>query len=387
MALKDVMKDIEGYTEIVQEIKTLRKYGTDYMERKGEVERMVNLLHPRTINLRVSEIIDETPTAKTFRLTAPDGLSLPPFMAGQYINIFLEVKGVRTSRPYSIASSPSQTGYYDITIRSVEDGFVSSYFLDEAAIGDTFESTSPAGTFTYNPLFHGKDLVFLAGGSGITPFMSMIREVSQRGLDRRIHLIYGSRDKKDVIFAEELKQTAARHGNIQVSTVISSPPRGFKGLKGFITAGLMKELLGDVSNKTFYVCGPDVMYDFCLNELSKLGIQKRKIRTEVYGPPKDVAKQPGWPGEIGPDSVFSVRLKGGKALAAKASEPLMISLERAGVVIPALCRSGECSLCRTKLLAGRVFQPEGVRLRKSDRDFGYIHPCMAYPLSDLEILL
>ncbi|HOW99516.1 MAG TPA: 2Fe-2S iron-sulfur cluster-binding protein, partial [Deltaproteobacteria bacterium] len=62
-------------------------------------------------------------------------------------------------------------------------------------------------------------------------------------------------------------------------------------------------------------------------------------------------------------------------------------LERAGIVIPALCRSGECSLCRTKLLKGEVFQPEGVKLRKSDIQFGYIHPCMAYPLSDLEIML
>jgi ferredoxin len=124
-----------------------------------------------------------------------------------------------------------------------------------------------------------------------------------------------------------------------------------------------------------------------LKELEKLGIPKRKIRTEVYGPPKDVITQPGWPRDVKPEDVFTVRIKNGKSIPAKASEPLMISLERTGVVIPALCRSGECSLCRTKLLSGRVFQPEGVRLRKSDRQFGYIHPCMAYPLTDLEILL
>jgi len=64
-----------------------------------------------------------------------------------------------------------------------------------------------------------------------------------------------------------------------------------------------------------------------------------------------------------------------------------VSLERSGITIPALCRSGECSLCRTKLLSGKVFQPNGVKLRKSDRRFGYIHPCMAYPLEDIEIML
>jgi ferredoxin len=129
------------------------------------------------------------------------------------------------------------------------------------------------------------------------------------------------------------------------------------------------------------------MYDFCLKELAKLDIKKRRIRTEVYGPPKDVSAQPGWPEGIKPDTLFTIRLKGGKTIEAKASEPLMISLERNGITIPALCRSGECSLCRTKMLSGKVFQPEGVKLRKSDRTFGYIHPCMAYPLSDLDILL
>ena len=386
MALKDVMKDIEGYTEIVEEIKTLRKYGSDYTDRKGEVERMIALLHPKTVNLAVSEITAETPTAKTFRLVGATG-HLPPFMAGQYINVFVETGGVRTSRPYSIASSPSQTGYYDITIRGVEDGFVSSYFLEEVKVGDAFESSSPAGTFTYNPLFHGRDLVFLAGGSGVTPFMSMIREVSQRGLDRRIHLIYGSRDVKDIIFEEELEQITGRHPNIVVSHVISNPPERFRGLKGFITAELMKDLLGDVSAKTFYVCGPEVMYDFCRKELEKLGIARRRIRTEVYGPPKNVTCQPGWPGDVKSADTFTVRIRGGRTIPARAGEPLMISLERGGVIIPALCRSGECSLCRTKLLSGRVFQPDGVKLRRSDRQFGYIHPCMAYPLQDLEILL
>ncbi|RPI93371.1 MAG: hypothetical protein EHM32_08080, partial [Spirochaetales bacterium] len=72
---------------------------------------------------------------------------------------------------------------------------------------------------------------------------------------------------------------------------------------------------------------------------------------------------------------------------AKAGEPVLTALERAGIVVPALCRCGECSMCRMKLLSGKVFQPRGVLLRKSDRDSGYIHSCAAYPLTDLEIML
>jgi len=107
----------------------------------------------------------------------------------------------------------------------------------------------------------------------------------------------------------------------------------------------------------------------------------------MYGPPKDVTKQAGWPAGIGSDSLMTVRIKGGGSIRVRATEPLMNSLERSGITIPALCRSGECSLCRTKLISGKVFQPEGARIRKSDRMFGYIHPCLAYPLSDLEILV
>ena len=129
------------------------------------------------------------------------------------------------------------------------------------------------------------------------------------------------------------------------------------------------------------------MYTFCLKELNKLGIAKRKIRVEVFGPSKNVTLQPGWPQEIALNKEFNVYLKDGKTIKARAGEPLMVSLERNNIVIPALCRSGECSLCRTKLLSGKVFQSQGVKLRKSDRDFGYIHPCMAYPLEDLSLLI
>jgi glycine betaine catabolism B len=386
MALKDVLKDIEGYQDIRHDIEILKKYGTDYTSQIGVVERIIEGLHPKKIQLRVSEIWQETKSTKTLRFVAKDGF-LPPFQAGQYINIFVDTGSIRTSRAYSISSSPTQLGYYDITIRSVEDGFVSSYFLDDVRVGDELESTSPSGYFFYNPLFHGEDLVFLAGGSGITPFMSMIREVAERGLARRIHLIYGSQDPEDVIFHDELKEITRRHKNVSLSLIISNPPKGYVGLTGFITSELIKDVIGDISSKTFYICGPEVMYDFCLKELAKLDIKKRRIRTEVYGPPKDVSAQPGWPEGIKPDTLFTIRLKGGKTIQAKASEPLMISLERNGVTIPALCRSGECSLCRTKMLVGKVFQPEGVKLRKSDRTFGYIHPCMAYPLTDLDILL
>jgi len=386
MKTDDWKKDIEGYADIQKEIEACRKYGIDYTIEKAKVAQIINRLHPSKLKLKVSEVREETPSATTFRLVSQDNY-LPPFQAGQYISLSVEIGRVRTSRPYSISSPPNQIGFYDITVRRVENGFVSSYLLDKVKVGDTFETSPPLGDFYYNPLFHGNDLVFLAGGSGITPFMSMIREVTERGLKRRLHLIYGSQFLDDVIFNDELTYRVRNHENLTYTLVISNPPEGYKGPTGFITADLIRDTVDDIASKTFYICGPEEMYDFCLPELEKLEIPKRKIRKELIGPPKDVSKDPGWPKDVSRNAEFRVKVIGKKIITARAGEPLIVSLERGGIAMPAPCRSGACSLCRVKLLSGKVFQPRDVLLRKSDRQFGYIHSCLAYPLEDLEIIM
>ncbi len=386
MSSRDIMEQIEGYGRIREEMLVCRKYGIDYTVEKGHTARLMGLLHPRAVRLRVGTVVRETATASTLRMVPVDGY-LPPFQAGQYINLFVEKNGVRTSRPYSISSAPHQTGYYDLTVRRVENGFVSDMLLDSVKPGDEFESTSPAGNFYFNPLYHEKSMVCLAGGSGVTPFMSMIREITDRGLDRTVHLIYGSRAEDDIIFHEELKDRAARYGGFSYTPVISEPSKSCSELGGFITADLMRKVLRDTNSKTYYICGPSGMYEFCMPELEKIGIPERRVRREMFGPPRDITAEPGWPEAIRGAAEFRVSVRGGRTVKAKAGEPVLTALERSGIVVPALCRCGECSMCRMKLLSGKVFQPRGVLLRKSDRDSGYIHSCAAYPLTDLEIML
>lgn len=383
----DIKTQIEGYADILKENEILRKYALDRTVQKGRVAAAVNRLHPAALALQVSRIIKETESTATLRLVMADGGHLPPFLAGQYINLCVDIAGIRTSRPYSISSPPSQTAYYDITVRRVPGGFVSLYLLDEIKTGQLLTSTSPAGTFYHNPLFHGDDLVFIAGGSGITPFMSMLREVTDRGLERKIHLVYGSRSEDDIIFAAELQQRAAAHDNLTVTPVISEPSPARAGPAGFITKDLLKKLLGELGGKMFYICGPEAMYTFVKKELAGLAIPGRRIRIEVYGPPTDVTAQPGWPEDIRADDRFKVTLPGDGVISVSAGEPLMVGLERAGLTLNTRCRSGACSLCRTLLLAGKVFHAPGAKLRKSDSISGYIHPCMAYPLSDLELMI
>lgn len=382
----EVKESIAGYSEISRELEICRKYGIDYTAQKGKWQAAVERLHPKRLQLRVARVIQETATTSTLRLVADSGY-LPPFQAGQYINVFVEIDGVRTARPYSISSPPNQIAYYDITIRRVPDGFVSSYLLDQVKVGDTLESTGPAGNFYYNPLNHGKDLVFLAGGSGITPFMSMIREVTDRLLDRKIHLLYGCRSKQEAIFHEELLNRAAGYANFTYDLVISDAKADDHGLTGLLDANLIRSQVGDTSRKTFYLCGPQEMYSFCIPELKKLGVPDRRIRQEVFGSPSKVNLDPAWPKEIAPETVFTAELSSGQKIPARADEPLLIALEKAGIAVENSCRSGECSICRVKLLTGKVFQTSSAKVRQSDRQAGYIHSCAAYPISDVKLMV
>jgi ferredoxin-NADP reductase len=405
------LQDISEHLRVSRQRRALRQpgQGVDYTAEGDTVQQIVSRIHPRRMQLRVTEIIQETPTTKTFRFERMDG-PLPPFRPGQYVNLFVDVDGVLTSRPYSISSPPptlvprlaegaaSEGGHrheysrwhntLDLTVRDKPGGFVAPYLFNEVEIGDEFETTGPAGSFYHEPLIDGDDLVFLAGGSGITPFMSILRDTLARGTassPRQIHLLYGSRVPEDVIFGDELAELAASHPNLEYSLVISEPPRGYEGLSGFLTADLVADRIGDLQGKTFYICGPSIMYYFCLACLTGLGVPQYKIKRELYGPPDDVTAEPDWPQDLPADAMFTVEVDDHGAIRALAGEPLMNSLERYGIVVPAVCRAGECSACRIRLLSGRVFQPAHTGLRESDRQHGYIHACVSYPLQDLRI--
>jgi len=383
--VKKILSQVERYSEIEQEVINARKYGVDHSEQKGVWTQAVKQLHPSKMELKVADIVKASESADSLRLVRVNGC-LPPFQAGQYIHLAADINGVRIGRPYSISSAPNQTAYYEITIKRKANAFVSDYLLNQIKIGDILESSGPSGHFYYNPIYHGKNLVFIAGGSGITPFMSMVREVTEKGLDRNIHLIYGCSTPNDVPFLDELQSRSERFSNFKFSLVISDPAEGWNGLSGFIDAELLKKLGIDTDHCMFYICGPTQMYNFCIPELKKLNVPQKRIRQEVVAQPENISQDPAWPSGVSPTTIFTMQLNDGSSIPARAGESLLVSLERAGIFQKNLCRAGECSLCRVKLTEGKVFQPSTTLVRESDRKFGYIHSCASYPLSDLAII-
>lgn len=370
--------------EILNDIAITRKNGRDLILERNRTKEIISGIHPEKLELRVAEIYEVTKDAKVIRLVSKNGY-LPPFQAGQYINIFTVIDGVRTSRPYSISSSPKQRAYYEITVARIATGFVSDYLIDKVKVGDEFEANGPAGTFHFNPVFHYKKSVFLAGGSGITPFMSMSREILESDMNREIYLIYGCRNEEVAIYHNELTEMDKKHDNFHYKLVVSDEDAEFTGRKGFIDANCIKELVSKLDDCTFYMCGPQIMTDFCMKVLEELNIKGRNIRREMLGSRQDIQNEPGWPTELNGTEIFKVKV-GDQVIDAKSNESLLTAIERAGLRVNVCCRSGECSLCRVKLVSGNVFMPRGVLLRLADEKFGYIHSCKAYPISDLEIM-
>ncbi|MFX1504204.1 MAG: ferredoxin--NADP reductase, partial [Promethearchaeota archaeon] len=150
-----MFKDLKKFTYAQKRQKWREEVG-ELPEYFDSLENLHDRIHPGKIWLKVSDIKDLSHDTKLYRLIpARSTKALPPFRAGQYIGLTIEINGVRTSRPYSIVSSPNQHAYYEVGIRKKENGFVSVYLYSNLKIGDILESTEPLGVFYNNRLFHG----------------------------------------------------------------------------------------------------------------------------------------------------------------------------------------------------------------------------------------
>ena len=171
----------------------------------------------------------------------------------------------------------------------------------------------------------------------------MAKEVANGTQDCDLTILYGSVSSDDIVMKAELD--AIKSDKVHIVHVLSGDEPDWKGERGFLTAELIKKYSAD--DTTYFICGPQVMYTFHLT-----------VRRGVH---EDV-------------------------IPAKATESLVVALERAGIRIETGCRSGECGFCRTKVLKGSVYVcPENDGRRAADKDFNYVHACAAYPTSDVTV--
>lgn len=364
--------------------KALACGSTDHVTGVYGSNKLASRLHPKEQHLTIAEIIEHGDNAKSFVLT---GKNLAPFRAGQYVSVSLKIGSSVLTRPYSISCSPKWAleGKYALTIKRQQDGFASGWILDNWKVGDEITVSGPEGTFYYEPLRDAKHVVGLAGGCGITPFLSMAYAIRDGVEDFRLTLLYGSRKECDILYHSELEEIAKATGKVKIVHILSDEQKeGYE--YGFITAEAIQAACGTEPCSVF-LCGPAAMYAFVDKEVEKLKLAGKFVRHELYAAPASPGKLKGYPG--GADKRFTLTVKrygDTLTLPMEADETVLVALERAGVAAPSRCRGGECGWCRAKLDKGEVFLPEYLdKRRMADVSAGYIHPCCSYPLSDLSI--
>ncbi len=345
------------------------------------VNELAKRLHPTAQYLKIAEIVQETHDAKSFVLVPDEEAGtreLAPFKAGSYINVRTTLAGSVARRTYSLSSSPKEAleGKYRITVKLKEGGFLSAWLHNEAKVGDKLTATEPGGHVTHSGIRDCKKVVALAGGSGITPFMSMAKAIDEGTEDFEMTLLYGARTEADLVFRADFDAIAARCPKVKVVYVLSEEQKeGFEA--GFITAELIKKYAG-AEQFSIYAVGPGAMCDFLDRELPKLGLAQKFIRMERT---EDVCDA----GEV-KDYTLTVHYRDElHTIPARSDETVLTAFERAGLAVNNKCRVGYCGFCRSRLVKGEYHANRYERLRIADKQFHYFHPCCSYPMSDMEI--
>ena len=388
MKVKGFLKDVGGASRVTKARLNAFKNASAEPVTVDPIHEVAYALYPGKLPLVVTDIRPAGKTAKTFRFQAKDGRRLPLFRAGQFMVLDFSIGESLISRPYTISSSPVHTvgenSYVEITVKRNPDGLIADYLNDSVKVGDVFPGMIGCGEFFHEPLRDAHNVVALAGGVGITPFASMAGEIAAGRLDIDLTILYGSNSSDDITMYDELSAFEGEH--VKVVHVIAGDEPDWQGERGFINAELIRKYSkGDTS---YFICGPQGMYGPMAKALQELNVPARRIRFEVFGQPKDISQYEGYPADR-KNETFDLTVVRGiheDVIPARADESLAVALERAGIRIETACRSGECGFCRTKVLSGEVYiSPVSDGRRAADKDFGYVHACAAYPLSNVKI--
>ncbi len=355
---------------------------------------LAKALHPKKQFLKVAKVIERAEDCKSFVLVPDEEKgtkALAYFGAGKYLTVFEEVEGMKITRAYSISSKPKDSleGRYMLTIKRVDGGLMSNYILDNWTIGTKVTVSAPEGHFEYQPLRDAKNVICIAGGSGITPFISMAGAILDGDEEFNMTLLYGSRNKDAVLFRDELEEIK-KTGKINVTHVLSDKDAdtsedGFEA--GFITAELIKKYAPENEPYSVFICGPQAMYEFLDKEIEKLKLPKKYVRHEMFGEFRNPKAQADYPSDIPETVSVTVTIQDEtKTVTGSTNDTVLQILEKNGIAAPSRCRSGECGFCHSHLLSGKVYVPKHLEYRRlADFKFNCIHPCCTFPLTDLVI--
>jgi ferredoxin-NADP reductase/DMSO/TMAO reductase YedYZ heme-binding membrane subunit len=338
--------------------------------------------------LKIARIFDETHDVKTFRFVSPDGGPLPfEHVAGQYLNLKLTIDGRRVNRSYTIASSPTRPAYCEISVKKAANGYGSKHLHETWREGQLVKVSAPAGKF-YFAGHESERVVLIAGGIGITPMMSVVRSLTDRGWTGEMYLLFSVRLVKDVVFEDELAYLQARFPNLKVKiTVTNDPETPWNGPRGQITRDMIAGFVPDLKRGPVMLCGPDRMMTAMRELLVTIGIPDAEIHQEAFiSPPQPKEGEPEVEEIEAGDGDRELHFKrSDKRVQLTNGLTVLEAAEECGVSIPYECRSGICGQCKTRLLTGRVAMEVQDALTAGEKSKGLILACQARAVKDIVV--
>lgn len=342
--------------------------------------------------LKVAEVKRETAEAVSIAFEIPAELSANyKYKQGQYVTLKLQLNGEEVRRSYSVCSSPLLDEKMRVAVKKVTGGKMSGYLNDTLKAGDTLEVMTPMGSFhSTMDATHKKNYVLFAGGSGITPMLSIIKTVLVAEPQSSIVLLYGNRDEASIIFRNELEKIATENADkVKVVNVLenSSEPDSSL-LRGIMTPekvkALVENFVGLNLDNEFFICGPTPMMRNAENTLLELKIPKEKIHLEYFTVVEDDSKKtdsvevPEVASNVtvimdGEETTFELSSTGKSVLDAAMDE---------GVDVPFSCKGAVCCTCKAKVLEGKVQMEKNFALTDSEVEDGYILTCQSHPVTE-----
>lgn len=342
--------------------------------------------------LKVKRIIHETKDAISIAFEQPTDKKIN-YKSGQFLTLITTIDGKELRRAYSLCSSPFTDEDLVVTVKRVENGLMSNWLPENLKEGQRLKVMEPMGVFTteYNPS-NKRHIIMFAGGSGITPMMSIIKSILVKEPESIVSLIYCNRDIDSIIFKDELDKLQTQdQGRLHVIHVLDNAPMNWQGYSGLLNPEMLTKLFERIPNwgiekTTYLMCGPEGMMKNVETLLAEHNIPKEKIFKEsfVAGTIDKEQKPTATATEVeAKERKVIIRYDG-------AEYEVMVSPDRAiletaldmGIDLPYSCQSGLCTACRGKAISGKVKLDEEEGLSEAELAEGYVLTCVGHPVTD-----
>ena len=342
-------------------------------------------------SLKVTDVIMETKDAVSIGFEVPANLHEDfKYKQGQYLTIKLNIEGEELRRSYSICSSPTEEGQLRVAVKKVTGGKVSTYINDNIKVGDVLEVMVPMGSF-YTEMNANNTInyVLFAGGSGITPMISILKTALKEEPNSKVDLFYANNAEASIIFKDEIASLAqANKERLRVYLILNEAPDGQPNLlKGIMTKEKAQELIKThvtiSESNEYFVCGPGPMMENVSTALKSLNLNENKIHIEYFtSPVAEELDNTSTTVSAVNDSKHSATIvldEETHQVELEENESILDAAIRIDIDPPYACQGGSCSTCKALLEDGEVKMDATFGLSPKEIKKKYILTCQSTP--------